>query len=89
MSEATTLPRPTLTSQAVSGVRRRRGITPRALSIRSGHCLSYVGKLEAGRIQPSLRGFSQVAAALQMNPMEVWVIVMAEASTAAAERKAG
>lgn len=51
--------------------RERRGVSKRALSQKAQLSPSYVGKLEAGEIEPSLRSFLQIARALGLNQHEV------------------
>lgn len=55
--------------------REERGISARELSIRAGLSESYVGKLEAGAIDASLRCFARIAMALDLSPQEVFFIV--------------
>lgn len=70
-----------LARNAVYHLRTKRGLSGRALSMQAGHCVSYVNKLESGLMEPSLRGFAQVAAALKMTPLEIWTVIMAEADS--------
>jgi transcriptional regulator with XRE-family HTH domain len=48
--------------------------------VRSGQSGSYVSKLEAGTIEPSLRGFARLAKALEMTPQEIYTVVLCEAA---------
>jgi transcriptional regulator with XRE-family HTH domain len=69
-----------LAGRAIVNLRTRRNMSARALSLKSGHSVGYVWKLETGAIEPSLRGFARIAKALDMTPFELWVIVQAEAA---------
>lgn len=55
--------------------RERRGLSKRALSQRAGLSASYVGKLEAGEIEPSVRTFALIALALELTSHEVFFCV--------------
>lgn len=66
-------------AELLSRKRRCRQLSANALSRVSGLSRSYVSKLEAGRLEPSLAAFARLAAALQMSPLEVFVAVMNEA----------
>lgn len=55
-------------------------MSQRALSALVGRSPAYVSKLEGGLIDPSLRGFAEVAVALGMSPLEVWTIIRCEAA---------
>lgn len=56
-------------------MRARANISARHLSNIAGLSPSYVSKVEAGEIDPSLRAFSRLAAALRMNSQEVWFCI--------------
>ena len=62
----------------IKSARERRGLSARALSVQAGLSPSYVSKLEAGEIEPSVRAFARLAYQLQMNPLEVYFSVMLE-----------
>jgi transcriptional regulator with XRE-family HTH domain len=59
----------------VALLRRRRKMSQRTLSTLIGRSPAYVHKIETGQLDPSLRGFAAVAMALEMNPLEVWVVM--------------
>jgi len=71
------------TGDAIRFKRKELGISARALSLRAGLSAAYVFKVETGAIEPSLRSFSLLAAALGMSMAEVWVCVSDEARIAA------
>ena len=52
-------------------LRLERALSKRALSQRAGLSASYVGKLERGEIEPSVRAFAVIALALELTPHEV------------------
>lgn len=64
--------------QAIRLLRERAGLSARALSARAGLSPAYVGKVEAGVLDPSLRAFARIAVALGMTQQEIWWLVMAE-----------
>ena len=47
------------------------GLSARKVSELAGLSPSYVNKVESGEISPSLRAFSQITEALQLNDLEV------------------
>ena len=51
--------------------RQERGLSKRALSQRAGLSASYVGKLEAGEIEPSIKAFVAISRALKLSEREV------------------
>lgn len=55
--------------------RVRQGLSKSALSRKAGLSASYVGKLEAGAIDPSLRAFAAIALALELASHEVFFCV--------------
>lgn len=63
---------------AVQVQRVDRGYSARALSLQAGLSPSYVGKLEAGEIEPSVRAFARIALVLGMNQAEIAFCVMQE-----------
>lgn len=65
-------------AEAIRLLRRRASVSARALSAKAGLSPAYVGKVEAGLIDPSLRAFAHIAVALEMTPQEIWWVVMAE-----------
>jgi len=67
---------------AIRQMRAERGLSKRELSLRAGLSESYVGKLESGRIDPSMRAFGKIAVALKLTRAEVHFLVL-EAARAA------
>jgi transcriptional regulator with XRE-family HTH domain len=67
-----------LLGSAIRHHREERGISARDLSLRSGFSESYVGKVESGQLQPSLRAFGQLVVALELNSAEVFFLVIHE-----------
>lgn len=59
--------------------RKRRGLSARALSAMADLSPSYVGKVESGEIEPSLKAFARLALALQLTRQEIWLCVMESA----------
>jgi predicted transcriptional regulator len=57
----------------------RTTLSARGLSIAAGLSESYVGKVEAGEIEPSVRAFAKVMQHLKVKPAEVWVLLSREA----------
>jgi transcriptional regulator with XRE-family HTH domain len=55
-------------------------MSQRSLSARTGRSPAYVSKLESGQLDPGLRGFAAVAVALNLSPLEVWVLLRLEAA---------
>jgi len=53
-------------------------VVARALSLKAHLSPSYVGKLEAGEIEPSVKAFGRIALALGMNPQEIYYCVVFE-----------
>lgn len=69
-------------TSAAELIRRKRmekDLSARSLSLAAHVSPSYVRKVEAGEIEPSLRQFARLARALGMNRYEIWNVVMAEA----------
>lgn len=65
-------------AEAVQLQRTKRGFSARALSLEAGLSPSYVGKLEAGEIEPSVKAFARIAKVLGMNQAEIFFCVMQE-----------
>lgn len=65
--------------EIISMVRARKGWSARELSKRAGLSPSYVTKLEAGEIEPSLKAFSSLAVALNMTTTEIVFSIWQEA----------
>jgi predicted transcriptional regulator len=63
----------------IGHMRRQRGLSGRALGPKAGLSTGYVSRLEAGDIDPSLSCFARLVMALDMSPLEVWVVVRNEA----------
>ena len=57
-------------SELLREARLRRGLSKRALSQKAGLSASYVGKLEAGLLEPSVHAFSVLALALELTSVE-------------------
>lgn len=62
---------------AIRTMRERRRMTKRALSLVAGLSESYVGKVESGEIEPSVRTFGMLARALAMTSSEITAVVLA------------
>ncbi len=56
---------------ALRAYRERSGLSKRALSQQAGLSPSYVGKLEAGEIEPSVKAFLSIARALSLTQNDV------------------
>jgi transcriptional regulator with XRE-family HTH domain len=54
--------------------RQRKGMSQRELSLTVRRSPAYVSKLEAGAIEPSFLAVSQMAVALDLNPLETWIL---------------
>jgi transcriptional regulator with XRE-family HTH domain len=54
--------------------RQRKGLSQRELSTLVHRSPAYVNKLEAGAIEPSFVGVSEIAVALGLTPLETWVL---------------
>jgi len=52
-------------------IREQRNFSARALSLRANLSPSYVGKLESGEMEPSLRTFTALCRALGLSPREI------------------
>lgn len=61
--------------QAIKRLRTPTGLSARALSVKAGQSESYVGKVESGKIEPSVRAFARIARVLGLKPSEVAVLV--------------
>ena len=66
--------------EAVREFREARKISRRQLRLQAGLSESYVGKVESGMIEPSLRGFAKIAACLKLKPGEIHTLLMQEAT---------
>lgn len=66
------------TAAALQFLRKRKGLSARALSVAAGLSPSYVSKVESGEVQPSLHAFSRLARELRMTQHEVLFIIAAE-----------
>lgn len=62
-------------AEMLRGFRVQRGLSKVGLSRMAGLSASYVGKLEAGNIDPSLRAFAAIALALELTSHEVFFCV--------------
>lgn len=66
--------------QALKALRESRTtMSARALSLAAGLSESYVGKVEAGNCEPSMRAFARIAVQLRLKPGEAWVLLVQEA----------
>lgn len=61
----------------------RTDMSARALSLKAGLSESYVGKIESGQMEPSLRAFARIAATLDLNAHEISMIIAKEAERGA------
>lgn len=55
-------------------------MSARALSIAVGLSDSYIGKVENGTLDPSLRSFAKIAKGLGMTPPEIYIVVSQESA---------
>jgi len=69
--------------QAIELLRRPTGLSARGLSLASGLSESYVGKVEKGELEPSLRAFACIARTLGLSAREIHVLVVRSAGAAA------
>jgi transcriptional regulator with XRE-family HTH domain len=65
--------------EAIREFRTARGLSARQLSLQAGQSESYVGKIESGMIEPSLKGFAKIAMVLKLKPLEIHTILAMEA----------
>lgn len=61
--------------------REARHLSARALSAQADLSPSYVGKVEAGEIEPSLRAFARIAMALGLTSQEIRLCVLEASRT--------
>lgn len=66
-------------AQVVTLCRQRVGLSKRGLSDAADLSASYVNKIEAGKMDPSLRCFARIAMALGLSPREIYVVIQQEA----------
>jgi predicted transcriptional regulator len=57
----------------------RTDLSARALSLAAGLSESYVGKVESGQVEPSVRAFAKIVTHLRVKPGEAWVLLTREA----------
>ena len=62
--------------QAIELLRIPTGMSARALSLKAGLSESYVGKVEKGEIEPSLKTFASIARVLGLSPREINILVV-------------
>jgi transcriptional regulator with XRE-family HTH domain len=62
-------------AETLQEFRERKGLSRRALSQQAGLSASYVGKLETGEIEPSLRAFLSISRALALTQNEVAICI--------------
>jgi transcriptional regulator with XRE-family HTH domain len=67
------------TADLVRLKRTQMGLSARALSAAANQSDSYVSKLEAGKVEPSLKTFARLAKVLKFTPRETWCCLMVEA----------
>lgn len=60
----------------------RTTLSARGLSLAAGLSGSYVGKVESGQVEPSVRAFARIVVHLGMKPAEAWVLLAREANRA-------
>jgi transcriptional regulator with XRE-family HTH domain len=77
---ATAIPARPSTGELIRAARLRKGLSARRLAALAGVSSAYVSRLEAGNLDPSLRSFARLAAALGLSPGEVWAVVLLEAA---------
>lgn len=65
---------------AIREFREARKMSRRQLSLQAGLSESYVGKIESGMIEPSLRGFAKLAICLRLKPGEIATLLAQEAT---------
>lgn len=65
-------------ADAIQYLRARKNLSARKVSLLAGLSPSYVGKLEAGELEPSFRAFARLALVLDMSPQEVLFCVIQE-----------
>lgn len=83
MSTSLTQRAPVGAREAISQVRQRLRLSKQRLGLVAGLSESYVGKLEKGECEPSLRTFALLACALHLSPLEVYLVILGEATRAA------
>lgn len=66
--------------EAMRIARVRAGLSARELSARAGLSPSYVTKLEAGELEPSLHAFAKIAKAARLTQAEIYFCVLQEAA---------
>ena len=60
-------------------LREREGYSARALSLKCQFSASYVGKVESGEIDPSVKAFAKLAIELKLSSQEIIYLIMEEA----------
>lgn len=73
--------RPLTLANAIRHMREKAGLSARALSLKARLSSSYVGKLESGEIEPSVRAFARIALSLGLTREEVFLIICMEGLT--------
>lgn len=64
--------------QLVRAAREAAGLSKRQLSLAAGLSESYVGKVEAGHLNPTIGAFARIAESLNLNDREIVLIVKVE-----------
>lgn len=70
---------PLVVGEAIRQFRQAKKYSARQLSLEAGLSESYVGKLEAGEMEPSFRAVAKLVRVLGMKPGEVYVVLCEEA----------
>jgi transcriptional regulator with XRE-family HTH domain len=65
-----------LLAEGIRHLRTKKGLSARSLSLQAGLSPSYVGKLEAGEVEPSVKAFGKLAHVLGMGEREVFYCVI-------------
>ena len=70
-------------ASAVRYAREKKHLSARSLSLLAGLSPSYVGKLESGEIEPSVRAFAKIALSLEMSAQEIFLCLLGEFANSA------
>jgi transcriptional regulator with XRE-family HTH domain len=66
-----------ITGELIRFRREQVGLSRRALSLEAGLSESYVSKIEAGRLQPTLESFARIARVLRFTDLQIaWIVRM-------------
>lgn len=69
---------PVSVGAAIRLLRKRAGMSARALSAAAGLSPAYVNKVESGKVDPSFRAFAKIAVQLRMTQREIHALVVTE-----------